>query len=63
MDRYIDKKQRRQLVPLSDSTVDRMERKGEFPRRHQISPGRVAWLESDLQAWLESRGAASSAQY
>ncbi|TGQ27682.1 MULTISPECIES: AlpA family phage regulatory protein [unclassified Mesorhizobium] len=27
---------------------------GLFPRRRRISPGRVAWLESDIRAWMET---------
>ncbi|WP_245467690.1 AlpA family phage regulatory protein [Mesorhizobium sp. M6A.T.Cr.TU.017.01.1.1] len=26
-----------------------------MPRRRRISPGRVAWLESDIRAWMETR--------
>ena len=28
---------------------------GEFPKQIQISPGSVAWLESELEAWIEER--------
>ncbi|WP_245463785.1 AlpA family phage regulatory protein [Mesorhizobium sp.] len=28
---------------------------GLFPKRRRISPGRVAWLESDIRAWMETR--------
>ena len=28
---------------------------GEFPKQIQISPGSVAWLESELEAWMEER--------
>ena len=42
-------------VPVSRTTLWRMERAGQFPKRIQISPNRVAWLESDVDAWLEGR--------
>jgi Predicted transcriptional regulator len=45
-------------VPVSRTTLWRMERAGQFPKRIQISPNRVAWLESDVDAWLEARKAA-----
>lgn len=32
---------------------------GRFPRQVQISARRVGWKESDVQAWLDKRGAAA----
>lgn len=43
------------LVPLSRTTIWRLERQGEFPRRIRISTNRVAWLVSDVEEWLASR--------
>ena len=43
---------------LSRSTVWRAERRGEFPRRHQLTPGTVGWLASDVEGWMHGdRGA------
>ena len=28
---------------------------GEFPKQIQISPGSVAWLESELETWMRER--------
>jgi prophage regulatory protein len=42
-------------VPLSRTTLWRMERAGQFPKRIQLSPNRVAWLEADIDAWFEER--------
>lgn len=44
-----------QKIPLSDVTIWRMEKTGLFPKRRQLSPGRVAWLASEVDAWMESR--------
>jgi prophage regulatory protein len=44
-----------QKIPLSDVTLWRMEKAGTFPKRRQLSPGRVAWLASEVDAWIESR--------
>jgi predicted DNA-binding transcriptional regulator AlpA len=43
------------LVPLSRTTVWRLERAGPFPRRILISAKRVAWRRSAIEAWLEQR--------
>lgn len=45
----------RRRYGLGRSTVWRLERDGKFPKRRQISPGRVAWLESELEIWEKSR--------
>ena len=42
-------------VGLSRSTIWRRERAGDFPRRRQISPGIVAWLEEEIDEWLAAR--------
>jgi prophage regulatory protein len=42
---------------LSKSTIYRLLTRGEFPKPLKISPGRVAWCERDLHAWLKARGA------
>lgn len=33
--------------------------RGNFPRQVQISTRRVGWRESDIQSWLDKRGAAA----
>lgn len=40
---------------LSRSTIWRLERAGLFPRRRRISANVVAWLESEVSAWIEGR--------
>jgi prophage regulatory protein len=54
-DRFITKQETLKITGLSHVTQWRMEKRGEFPQRRQISPGRVAWLESEVKAWMESR--------
>ena len=43
------------IVPLSRTTIWRLERQGEFPRRMRISTNRVGWLLSDVEEWSASR--------
>lgn len=35
--------------------LGRLERKGEFPRRIRLKQNSVAWLESEIIAWIEQR--------
>lgn len=44
-----------QIHPVSSTTRWRMIKRGEFPEPVRISPGRVAWKETDIRAWLEAR--------
>ena len=40
---------------LSRMTLWRLEKAGHFPARRQLGANSVAWLESDVTAWIESR--------
>jgi prophage regulatory protein len=42
-------------VPRSRSRIYEDMAKGEFPRPVKLGPRSVAWLESDIDAWLAAR--------
>jgi prophage regulatory protein len=44
-----------QLTGLSRMTIYRLELAGKFPKRRRLSENSVAWLESDIAAWADSR--------
>lgn len=44
-----------QVVSLSESAVQGLVRKGEFPQPRQLSDRRVGWLMPEVQQWAESR--------
>ena len=44
-----------QRVALSRSTIWRMERAGQFPRRRQLSVNKVAWWEPEIEEWIRNR--------
>jgi prophage regulatory protein len=44
-----------QLTGLSRTTIYRLELAGRFPKRRRLSENPVAWLESDIAAWADSR--------
>lgn len=54
-DRYVRKPEISQLTGLSISTIWRLERFSDFPKRRQLGPNSVAWLESEIQDWINSR--------
>jgi len=39
----------------SRKTIWLMEQKGLFPRRVQLSPGRVGWVGPEVLEWIQSR--------
>lgn len=42
----------KEITALSSSTIWRMEKAGIFPKRRLIGKRAVAWLESEVMAWL-----------
>ncbi len=49
----------RQLVPLADTTIYDMERRGEFPRRFNLTARCVVWDLAEVEAWIARRRQAS----
>ncbi len=47
-----------QKVSLSQSTIYAMIAKGSFPSPFELTPGRVAWDEEEVDAWLAEKKAA-----
>ncbi|MBO9575607.1 MAG: AlpA family phage regulatory protein [Sphingobium sp.] len=53
--RTIRRHELRLIVPLADSTIFEMERRGEFPRRFNLTPRCVVWDLEEVETWLEER--------
>lgn len=51
-ERFISQAKLKEICPFSRSTIWRWERAGKFPKRRQISRGRVGWLASEIDAFL-----------
>lgn len=43
------------IVGLSRSSIDREERKNNFPKRIQLTSRRVGWRQSEVLEWLNTR--------
>jgi prophage regulatory protein len=48
-------------IDYSRMHVNRLEKAGRFPKRVQLGPNSVAWLEDELIAWQTERIAAREA--
>lgn len=53
--RTIRRPEVRQIVPLAETTIYEMERRGEFPRRFNLTPRCVVWDLAEVGAWVEER--------
>ncbi|MFU4612940.1 helix-turn-helix transcriptional regulator [Pseudomonas aeruginosa] len=53
--RTIRRQELRQIVPLAETTIYEMERRGEFPRRFNLTPRCVVWDLAEVEAWIEQR--------
>ena len=50
----------REIVSYSASHLWRLERAGQFPKRVRLGGNRVAWVQSEVSAWVESKLASRS---
>jgi len=51
--RTIRRHELRLIVPLAESTIYEMEKRGEFSRRFNLTPRCVVWDLEEVEAWLE----------
>lgn len=53
--RTIRRKELHLIVPLAETTIYEMERRGDFPRRFNLTPRCVVWDLAEVEAWIEER--------
>jgi prophage regulatory protein len=53
--KILSKRQVKELVLYSPQHTARLEKAGLFPKRVQLGPNRVGWVESEVLEWLEQR--------
>ena len=53
--RTLSKRQLKELVLYSMQHVARLEKAGQFPKRVQLGPNRVGWVEDEVLDWLQKR--------
>ena len=53
--RILLKPQLKELVLYSPQHVARLEKAGLFPKRVQLDPNRVGWVEDEVLDWLRTR--------
>ena len=53
--RILSKRQLKELVLYSPQHIARLEKAGSFPKRVQLGPNRVGWVEDEVLDWLQQR--------
>ena len=53
--RILSKRQLKEMVLYSPQHIARLEKAGTFPKRVQIGPNRVGWVEDEVLDWLQMR--------
>lgn len=57
-DRFLNKTEVSRITSLCPGSINNGVKAGTFPAPVNISTGRVAWLESEVNAWMKERAAA-----
>ncbi len=60
-DRFMREGEVNRRTGLSRTTRWRMEKTGDFPKRRQLSPNSVGWLEREINDWMLARIEAGAA--
>ena len=55
--RAVRRRELRKIVPLADTTIYEMERRGDFPRRFYLTSKCVVWDLDEVEQWLTARRA------
>ncbi len=58
--RFLRTNQLIEKIGLSRSSIWRLESQGKFPKRRQIGPGAVGWLEEEVEKWMLDRPVAEN---
>ncbi len=54
-ERFLSLKEVLKVTSLGKSTIYEMIQRGDFPKPVTITARRVAWVSSEIQAWIGSR--------
>lgn len=60
--RFLRLSEVRRRVPYSRATIYRLITAGQFPRPYSLGARAVAWLESEVDAWIAARVGAAQMQ-
>jgi prophage regulatory protein len=53
--KILSKRELKEMVLYSPQHIARLEKMGKFPKRVQLGPNRVGWVEREVLDWLQER--------
>jgi prophage regulatory protein len=53
--KFLSKKQVREKVLYCPAHIARLEGAGKFPKRVSLGPGRVGWVDGEIEEWCRAR--------
>ena len=53
--KLVTKRQLKEMVLYSPQHIARLEKAGKFPKRVELGPNRVGWVEEEVLNWLQQR--------
>jgi prophage regulatory protein len=53
--KLLSKRQVREIVLYSPAHIARLEKAGLFPKRVRLGQGRVGWIDSEVDGWVNAR--------
>ena len=52
---FLNIKEVSELLGISVSTINRLYKNGDFPKKIKLSPGRKVFLRSEIDEWIKTR--------
>ena len=52
---FLNIKEVSELLGISVSTINRLNKNGNFPKKIKLSPGRKVFLRSEIDEWIKTR--------
>ena len=52
---FLNIKEVSELLGISVSTINRLDKNGDFPKKIKLSPGRKVFLRSEIDEWIKTR--------
>ncbi|MEM7241908.1 MAG: AlpA family phage regulatory protein [Pseudomonadota bacterium] len=53
--RILSKRDLKEMILYSPQHIARLEKAGKFPKRVQLGPNRVGWVEAEVLDWIKDR--------
>ena len=63
MKKALGKKELLEVVPLSMSSIETLEKDGQFPKRFWLTDKRCAWNGEEVEKWLDERQASRTMEF